>query len=150
MKKNDEKMRAEVVKTPHVKSLPLVYPMAANGLPSTKEDWIKLRFMVDSGSHDIVVKKEELPNVELKPSRASKLGAAYRVADGGDLPNEGEKSFIGRSRVGRGHIYFVGERKPTSFSNYNSRYLYFFGERKPTSFSIRQTMESTQGSSPRR
>ena len=61
----------------------------------SKDGWTKIEFMVDSGANDTVIPPGELPEVPIKESRGSRLGWAYRVANGAEVPNEGENAFKG-------------------------------------------------------
>ena len=45
---------------------------------------------------------EELPDVPIQESKGSKMGWSYRVANGAEVPNEGEKQFQGVTRCENG------------------------------------------------
>ena len=67
-----------------------------------KDGWTKIKFMVDSGANDTVIPPEELPEVPIQESKGSKLGWSYRVANGAEVPNEGEKQFQGITKCQAG------------------------------------------------
>ena len=47
----------------------------------SKDEWTKVRCMVDSGANDIVMPPEELPQITARESKGSRLGWSYRVAN---------------------------------------------------------------------
>ena len=56
---------------------------------------------IDSGASENVIAKDMVPNVEIKPSQGSKEGVQYITADGGIMPNRGEKEV--KVITGEGH-----------------------------------------------
>ena len=79
----------------------LIKPACMNTVES-KDGWTKVRFMVDSGANDTVMPPEELPEIPTRESRGSRLGWSYRVANGAEVSNEGEKEFRGMVRCQSG------------------------------------------------
>ena len=61
----------------------------------SKDGRTKVRFMVDSGANYIVITPETFPHIPTRESTCSRLGWSYRVANGAEVPNEGEKEFKG-------------------------------------------------------
>ena len=67
-----------------------------------------MNYMVDSGATDPVIPIDEVPEVPVEESAASKEGVHYRVANNEEIPNLGEQHLIahtwngeewGRSKV---------------------------------------------------
>ena len=57
-------------------------------------EWLKVRFCVDSVAGETVMAEEDRPEVETKESWGSKRGQSYEVANGDEIDNEGEKTFV--------------------------------------------------------
>jgi hypothetical protein len=61
----------------------------------------KLWITIDSGASENVIAENMVPNVEVKPSQGSKEGVQYITANGGVMPNRGEKEV--KVITGEGH-----------------------------------------------
>ena len=74
----------------------MLKPKMKEGLNNVvASEWVKVRFCVDSGAGETVMAEDELPQVETKESWGSKRGQSYEVANGDEIPNQGEKKFVG-------------------------------------------------------
>ena len=56
--------------------------------------------VVDSGATETVIGEEMVKAVELTESPGSKSGVVYTVANGEDIPNLGQKTFVGETEGG--------------------------------------------------
>jgi len=67
------------------------------GLNSIAEDeWVEIDVAIDSGATETVMSEETLNGViDIKESAACKRGIVYEVADGTQIPNLGERQFLG-------------------------------------------------------
>ena len=77
-----------------LESFTLVKPRGANTITGA-EGWIEVEFMMDSGATDTVMPADELEEVPVEESTGSRLGWSYRVANGDEVANEGQKTFTG-------------------------------------------------------
>jgi hypothetical protein len=69
--------------------------MLCSAAPSQgEEEWIEVELTADTGSCDTVVPRSLCPGIPIQPSLQSVRGMAYEVADGGELPNLGEKRCV--------------------------------------------------------
>jgi hypothetical protein len=57
--------------------------------------WAELEFAVDSGAVATVIPPSSAQGIVLMPSEASRQGRCYHSADGGEIPNLGEKTLRG-------------------------------------------------------
>ena len=55
------------------------------------EGWKHLQAIVDSGAADHVMPDNQVPDYAVREGEARKQGVTYTTADGGELPNMGEK-----------------------------------------------------------
>ena len=55
---------------------------------------------VDSGATETVIADQMLTMLELKENAQSRRGVEYEVANGGKIPNMGEKQFLGHTEDG--------------------------------------------------
>ena len=67
------------------------------GLNAVAEDeWVEVDVAIDSGATETVMSEETLSGViDIKESAACKRGIVYEVADGAQIPNLGERQFLG-------------------------------------------------------
>ena len=67
------------------------------GLNSIAEDeWVEIDVAIDSGATENVMSEDTLNGViDIKESAACKRGIVYEVADGTQIPNLGERQFLG-------------------------------------------------------
>jgi len=63
-------------------------------------EWEVIELAVDSGATEIVLPEESLKSVAMHEGEASKRGVMYEVANGVQIPNLGEKKFVGISEEG--------------------------------------------------
>ena len=65
-----------------------------------QKEWELLELAVDSGANETVIGEEMLEGVETKEGPASRKGVKYEIANGLQIPNLGEKEFVGESEEG--------------------------------------------------
>ena len=58
-------------------------------------EWTMIEVTVDSGACVTVMPLMSCSNIPMVPSKQSKAGMSYEVADGGEIPNLGERKFLG-------------------------------------------------------
>ena len=56
----------------------------------SKDGWTQIEIMVDSGANDTVIPPDALPDIPTRESKGPRLGWAYRIANGAEVPNGGE------------------------------------------------------------
>ena len=73
----------------------LLQTVAPNGLNAvtSEEEWQEIELAVDSGATESVVHEDMATNIATVPGEASRRGVSYKVANGEQLPNLGEKIF---------------------------------------------------------
>ena len=62
-------------------------------IKEAEDEWEEVELAVDSGATESVVHEEMATNVATVPGEASRRGVSYKVANGEQLPNLGEKVF---------------------------------------------------------
>ena len=67
------------------------------GINAVAEDeWVEIEVAVDSGATETVMPEETLNGIiDITESAARKRGVVYEVADGTQIPNLGERKFLG-------------------------------------------------------
>ena len=71
---------------------------AKNGLPQLSDkdasEWTMIEVTVDSGACETVMPLSSCSSIATAPSNQSKAGMSYEVADGGEIPNLGERKCL--------------------------------------------------------
>ena len=86
-------------KEPHNK-LGMFKTIEPEGLSRVEGTWEVIDLAVDSGATETVVSDDMLSTVDTKEGVGSRRGVKYEVANGVEIPNLGEKKFIGVSQEG--------------------------------------------------
>ena len=75
-----------------------------NGINAVAEDeWVEIDVAVDSGATETVMAEDTLSGIiDITESLACKRGVMYEVADGTQIPNLGERKFLGVTEDGQG------------------------------------------------
>ena len=79
-------------------ALMTIVPDSLNSV--TNDGWEEIEMTVDSGASETVVGEDMISAVATKEGQASRRGAVYEVANGVQIPNLGEKQFVGVSHEG--------------------------------------------------
>ena len=61
-----------------------------------EDEWVEIEIAVDSGATETVMSEETLNGIiDITESAACKRGIVYEVADGTQIPNLGDRKFLG-------------------------------------------------------
>ena len=73
-----------------------------HGINTVAEDeWVAIEVAIDSGATETVMAEETLSGViDITEGPAMKRGVTYEVADGNEIPNLGERKFLGFTEEG--------------------------------------------------
>ena len=82
-----------------IKPIRTIEPERLNQV-SADGEWELIELAVDSGATESVIPSEALTSVPTVEGQASRRGVLYEVANGTQIPNEGEKRFIAVTEEG--------------------------------------------------
>jgi len=82
-----------------LKPIKTIEPERLNQI-SADGEWELIELAVDSGATESVIPSEALTSVPTVEGQASRRGVLYEVANGTQIPNEGEKRFIAVTEEG--------------------------------------------------
>lgn len=97
-KRNERKKRAST--GPRVSVLTTIIPQESLRELELLGEWEVLELAVDSGATETVIAEDSLRAVRTEEGDASRQGVVYEVANGVQIPNLGEKKFVGTSEEG--------------------------------------------------
>ena len=98
---SDEESMRPMMQAESMRPLLTIEP---NGINAVAEDeWVEIDVAVDSGATETVMAEDTLSGIiDITESLACKRGVMYEVADGTQIPNLGERKFLGVTEDGRG------------------------------------------------
>ena len=82
-----------------LKPIKTIEPESLNQI-SADGEWEQLELAVDSGASESVIPSDALSSVPTVEGQASRRGVLYEVANGTQIPNEGEKRFVAVTEEG--------------------------------------------------
>ena len=77
-----------------------IEPSGVNAV--AEDEWVEIEVAVDSGATETVMVEDTLSGIiDMTESSACKRGVMYEVADGTQIPNLGERKFLGITEDGK-------------------------------------------------
>ena len=86
---------AQATGSPRLCPLVTVEPKTLAPVQQGQPEWVPMEVAVDSGASETVFPTDALPGIDLQPSDSSRRGVTYKVANGQEIPNLGQKTVRG-------------------------------------------------------